>query len=166
MACSPDATRKNPYNGEAVPVWVANYVLMDYGTGAIMSVPAHDERDYEFAKKYKLEIRLVILPANTDPEETMTAPPLPFTTMDGILVNSGEFNGLSCDDAIKKMSERAEEKKFRQSNCHLPDKRLGHLAPALLGHADSDGVLRQGWRRAGGGKRFAQSFCRTMCRSR
>ena len=62
---------KNPYNGEAVPVWVANYILMDYGTGAIMSVPAHDERDYEFAKKYKLEIRLVILPAETDPEETM-----------------------------------------------------------------------------------------------
>ena len=47
---------KNPYNGEAVPVWVANYILMDYGTGAIMSVPAHDERDYEFATKYNLEI--------------------------------------------------------------------------------------------------------------
>jgi leucyl-tRNA synthetase len=47
----------NPYNGEKVPIWVANYILMDYGTGAIMSVPAHDERDYEFAKKYKLEIR-------------------------------------------------------------------------------------------------------------
>jgi len=103
---------KNPYNGEAVPVWVANYILMDYGTGAIMSVPAHDERDYEFAKKYKLQIRLVILPATTDPEETMTAPPLPFTTMDGILVNSGEFSGLSCEEAITKMSARAEEKGF------------------------------------------------------
>jgi len=103
---------KNPYNGEAVPVWVANYILMDYGTGAIMSVPAHDERDYEFAKKYKLQIRLVILPANTDPEETMTEPPLPFTTMDGILVNSGEFSGLSCEEAITKMSARAEEKGF------------------------------------------------------
>ena len=103
---------KNPYNGLAVPVWVANYILMDYGTGAIMSVPAHDERDYEFAKKYKLDIRLVILPASTDPEETMTVPPLPFTTMDGIVVNSGEFNGLSCADAIKKMSARAEEKGF------------------------------------------------------
>ena len=66
---------KNPYNGEAVPVWVANYILMDYGTGAIMSVPAHDERDYEFARKYKLPIRLVILPASTDPEETMTELP-------------------------------------------------------------------------------------------
>jgi leucyl-tRNA synthetase len=103
---------KNPYNGEAVPVWVANYILMDYGTGAIMSVPAHDERDYEFAKKYKLQIRLVILPVSTDPEETMTEPPLPFTTMDGILVHSGEFNGLSCEEAITKMSARAEEKGF------------------------------------------------------
>ena len=52
----------NPFNGEKIPIWVANYILMDYGTGAIMSVPAHDERDFEFAKKYKLEIRLVILP--------------------------------------------------------------------------------------------------------
>ena len=67
---------KNPFNGEAVPVWVANYILMDYGTGAIMSVPAHDERDYEFAEKYKLEIRVVILPASTDPEETMAEPEL------------------------------------------------------------------------------------------
>src|SRR5262249_41333714 len=52
----------NPYNGERVPIWVANYILMDYGTGAIMSVPAHDERDYEFAEKYGLEIRQVIIP--------------------------------------------------------------------------------------------------------
>ncbi len=103
---------KNPYNGEAVPVWVANYILMDYGTGAIMSVPAHDERDYEFAKKYKLDIRVVILPQSSDPEETMAEPPLPFTTMDGILVHSGEFSGLSCRDAITKMSARAAEKAF------------------------------------------------------
>jgi len=100
---------KNPYNGEAVPVWVANYILMDYGTGAIMSVPAHDERDYEFAKKYKLEIRLVVLPQSNE-EETMVEPALPFTSMDGMLVNSGEFSRLSCADAIKKMSARAEEK--------------------------------------------------------
>src|SRR3982075_2039093 len=102
---------KNPFNGEAVPVWVANYILMDYGTGAIMSVPAHDERDYEFAEKYKLEIRLVILPQSNE-EETMAEPPLPFTSMNGFLVNSGEFNGLGCADAIKKMSARAEEKGF------------------------------------------------------
>ncbi|MFZ3266752.1 MAG: leucine--tRNA ligase [Terriglobales bacterium] len=103
---------KNPYNGEALPVWVANYILMDYGTGAIMSVPAHDERDFEFATKYKLDIRLVILPACTDPEETMTAPPLPFTAEDGVVVNSGEYSGLSCEEAIRKMSAVAEEKGF------------------------------------------------------
>ena len=68
----------NPFNGEKVPVWVANYILMDYGTGAIMSVPAHDERDYEFAKKYKLEIRLLIVPLSNDPEETVAEPALPF----------------------------------------------------------------------------------------
>src|SRR5205814_5741138 len=73
---------KNPFTGETVPVWVANYILTDYGTGAIMSVPAPDERDYEFARKYGLEIRLVILPQSSDPEETMAEPQLPFTTMD------------------------------------------------------------------------------------
>jgi leucyl-tRNA synthetase len=103
---------RNPYNNEAVPVWVANYILMDYGTGAIMSVPAHDERDYEFAKKYKLDIRIVILPSGTDSEETMVEPVLPFTTMNGILVNSGAFSGLSCEDAIRKMSEQAAKEGF------------------------------------------------------
>jgi leucyl-tRNA synthetase len=138
---------KNPYNGEAVPVWVANYILMDYGTGAIMSVPAHDERDYEFAKKYKLEIRLVILPASTDPEETMTAPPLPFTTMDGILVNSGEFNGLSCEDAITKMSARAEEKKFGKATVTFRIKDWGISrqrywgTPIPMVYCDQDGVV-------------------------
>src|ERR1019366_2480252 len=103
---------KNPYNGEAVPVWVANYILMDYGTGAIMSVPAHDDRDYEFAKKYKLEIRLVILPICGDQEETVTEPPLPFTTHDGMLTNYGPYSGLECADAIKKMSAFAEQNGF------------------------------------------------------
>src|SRR5580692_935703 len=103
---------KNPYNGEAVTVWVANYILMDYGTGAIMSVPAHDERDYEFAQKYGLDIRLVILPQSSDPEETMAEPTLPFTTMDGVLVNSGEFSGLTSAEAIAAMSARAAQKGF------------------------------------------------------
>jgi leucyl-tRNA synthetase len=138
---------KNPYNGEAVPVWVANYILMDYGTGAIMSVPAHDERDYEFAKKYKLEIRVVILPQSTDPEETMTAPPLPFTTMDGFLVNSGEFNGLSCVEAIKKMSARAEEKKFGKPTVTFRIKDWGISrqrywgTPIPMVYCDKDGVV-------------------------
>jgi leucyl-tRNA synthetase len=138
---------KNPFNDEAVPVWVANYILMDYGTGAIMSVPAHDERDYEFAEKYKLAMRLVILPANADPEETMTAPPLPYTTMDGILVNSGEFNGLSCQEAIRKMSARAEEKGFGKSTVTFRIKDWGISrqrywgTPIPMVYCDKDGVV-------------------------
>src|SRR2546430_2392059 len=102
----------NPYNREKVPIWIANYILMDCGTGAIMSVPAHDERDYEFAKKYNLEIRLVIVPRPDDPEETVVEPPLPFTTMNGTLVNSGRFSGFGCEEAIKKMSAHAEKNGF------------------------------------------------------
>jgi leucyl-tRNA synthetase len=102
----------NPYNGERVPIWVANYILMDYGTGAIMSVPAHDERDYEFARKYELEIRLAIVPRTTDIDETVAEPPLPFTTLDGTLVNSGPFSGLECEEAIKKMAAKAEQDGF------------------------------------------------------
>jgi leucyl-tRNA synthetase len=138
---------KNPYNGEAVPVWVANYILMDYGTGAIMSVPAHDERDYEFAKKYGLEIRLVILPSSSDPEETMAEPTLPFTTMDGILVNSGEFNGLSCEDAITNMSALAEEKGFGKATVTFRLKDWGISrqrywgTPIPMVYCDKDGVV-------------------------
>jgi len=138
---------KNPYNGEAVPVWVANYILMDYGTGAIMSVPAHDERDYEFAKKYKLEIRLVILPQSSDPEETMAEPALPFTTMDGILVNSGEFSGLSCEDAIPKMSALAEERNFGKATVTFRIKDWGISrqrywgTPIPMVYCDKDGVV-------------------------
>jgi leucyl-tRNA synthetase len=102
----------NPFNKEKIAIWVANYILMDYGTGAIMSVPAHDERDYEFAKKYKLEIRLVVLPISNDPEETMTEPALPFVAHDGMLINSGPYSGLECAEAIKKMSKFAEENNF------------------------------------------------------
>ena len=102
----------NPFNSERVPVWVANYILMDYGTGAIMSVPAHDERDHEFARKYDLEIRLVILPISTDPEETVAEPQLPFVGHSGMLINSGRFTNLSCEEAIKTMSAYAEEHKF------------------------------------------------------
>ncbi len=102
----------NPFNHERIPVWVANYILMDYGTGAIMSVPAHDDRDYEFARKYNLEIRLVILPISNDPEETMTEPVLPFTAHDGMLINSGPYSGMDNPDAIRTMSRFAEQNGF------------------------------------------------------
>src|SRR5271166_1634646 len=103
----------NPFNGEQVPIWVANYVLLDYGTGAIMSVPAHDERDYEFAKKYGLDIRIVILPRRDgDERREPDEPVLPFTESNSLVMNSGEFNGLPSQEAIEKMSKYAEEHGF------------------------------------------------------
>ncbi len=98
----------NPYSGETIPIWVANYVLMEYGTGAIMSVPGHDERDFEFAKKYAIPIRRVIAPADPRAEE----PELPFTAEDGVLVNSGEYSGLSCAEAQKRLQEVAARSGF------------------------------------------------------
>jgi leucyl-tRNA synthetase len=98
----------NPYSGERVPIWVANYVLMGYGTGAIMSVPGHDERDYEFAVKYGIEIRQVIRGVAASEEET----PLPFISEDGILINSGDFDGLICEEAQKKLQEVASKGGF------------------------------------------------------
>ncbi len=95
----------NPVNGERVPIWVADYVLMTYGTGAIMAVPAHDQRDFEFAKKYGLPIRVVIAPPEwegEDLEEAYTGP--------GIMVNSGPFDGTPAPDpAIRKVTEWLEE---------------------------------------------------------
>jgi leucyl-tRNA synthetase len=105
----------NPFNGERVPVWVSNYVLMDYGTGAIMSVPAHDDRDHEFAKKYGLEIRQVIEPlgeAERSSDAAVNVQDVPFSTHNGVLVNSGPFTGLSCDDAIVRMTAYAEANGF------------------------------------------------------
>ena len=87
----------NPVNGERVPIWIADYVLMGYGTGAIMAVPAHDERDFEFAQKFSLEIRQVI--AKKDGTETK----LPFVD-DGVLVNSGGYNGIDWQEAKKKIT--------------------------------------------------------------
>ncbi|MGE5734111.1 MAG: leucine--tRNA ligase [Acidobacteriota bacterium] len=104
----------NPYNQERVPIWVANYILMDYGTGAIMSVPAHDERDHEFAKKYELPIRQVIQPrpGSEAGQSQIDVQQAPFTTTDGTLVNSGPFTGLACEQALKQMAQHAEKQGF------------------------------------------------------
>jgi leucyl-tRNA synthetase len=105
----------NPFNGEKLPIWVANYILMDYGTGAIMSVPAHDERDFEFAKKYGLEIRIVILPRREgEPPEAGKADVamLPYTGTDSMLINSGPYDELSCENAMQRMAQDAERGGF------------------------------------------------------
>src|SRR5213596_3648681 len=86
---------RNPATGEAIPIWIADYVLMEYGTGAIMAVPAHDKRDFEFATQFKLPIREVV--------RTGGGEPLPSVTEDGVLVNSGEFDGLSCREAQRRI---------------------------------------------------------------
>jgi leucyl-tRNA synthetase len=91
----------NPINGEKVPVWVADYVLMTYGTGAVMAVPAHDERDYAFAKKYELTIKQVIKPCD-DTKITLTEGAY---TDDGVLINSGDFTGVESEMARKKITE-------------------------------------------------------------
>ena len=132
----------NPYSGEKAPIWVANYILMDYGTGAIMSVPAHDERDFEFASKYGIEIRRVIVP--NDPNASQD---LPFTTHDGKLINSGEFDGLSCEDAIKKMAAFAEKNGFGKATVtyRLKDWGISRQrywgTPIPMVYCDKDGVV-------------------------
>jgi len=89
----------NPANGERVPIWVADYVIMGYGTGAIMAVPAHDERDFEFARRYELPIVSVIEPAGAP-----SAAALPYTGA-GLLANSGSYTGLESPVAIRKITE-------------------------------------------------------------
>ncbi len=139
----------NPYNAERVPVWVANYILMDYGTGAIMSVPAHDERDFEFAKKYEIEIRQVIVPEITGEgaRATQTEAELPFTTLNGKLINSGEFTGLSCSEAIKKMSAFAERYNFGKTTVTFRLKDWGISrqrywgTPIPMVYCEKDGVV-------------------------
>ncbi len=91
----------NPVNDEKMPIWIADYVLMSYGTGAIMAVPAHDERDYEFAKKFNLPIREVVAGGDIEKEAY---------TGDGPHVNSGFLDGLNKEEAIKNMIEWVEEK--------------------------------------------------------
>ncbi len=90
----------NPVNGERVPVWAADYVLPDYGTGAIMAVPAHDQRDLDFARRFGLPVRIVVSTDLQDPAVSGTATP-----GDGVLVNSGPLDGLSKADAIARIIE-------------------------------------------------------------
>src|SRR5881396_2792167 len=85
---------RNPATGEAIPIWIADYVLMEYGTGAIMAVPAHDERDFEFAQQFKLPIVQVV---------RLEGQALPIVSEEGVLMNSGQFNGLSCRDGAQRI---------------------------------------------------------------
>ncbi len=92
----------NPFTGAKVPVWIANFVLSDYGTGAVMSVPAHDARDFDFARKYALPIRVVVTPVKIVPREEASAPAA--FTEDGVLADSGAYTGKTSAEARKEMA--------------------------------------------------------------
>jgi leucyl-tRNA synthetase len=103
----------NPFTQQPVPIWIANYVLMEYGTGAIMAVPAHDQRDFEFATKYRLPIPVVITPENKPADEPAAGE---LFEDYGILVNSGPFSGLNSAEAMDKMEAYASEKGFGEKS--------------------------------------------------
>jgi leucyl-tRNA synthetase len=114
----------NPFSGEKLPIWVGNFVLLEYGTGAIMAVPAHDERDFEFCKKYNVPIRKVVAPSSAPATMSVgapdagfasgaslsTTPPTEAFTEYGVSINSGEFSGLPTEQAKEKMAAFAESK--------------------------------------------------------
>ncbi|MFT6476024.1 MAG: leucyl-tRNA synthetase [Zhongshania aliphaticivorans] len=110
---------RHPLTGELVPVWIANYVLMDYGSGAVMAVPAHDQRDYEFAKKYGLGIKQVVASSN---DEAIDIDVAAFTEK-GVLINSGDFDGLDFTAAFTAISDAliAQDKGRVTTNYRLRD---------------------------------------------
>ena len=106
----------NPLTGEDIPVWCANFVLMDYGTGAIMSVPAHDQRDLDFARKYDLPVRMVIQPVEGPLDESNM---IDAFSANGVMVNSGSFNGLFSDEAKSKVCEYLEGAKIGKASVNF-----------------------------------------------
>ncbi|URQ66374.1 leucine--tRNA ligase [SAR86 cluster bacterium] len=107
----------HPFTKEKIPIWIANFVLSDYGSGALMAVPAHDQRDFEFATKYKLPI-LPVIKNNHDEVKIQEA-----TTEKNILINSGEFDGLNFDDAFKAIEKKATALScgYKETNFRLRD---------------------------------------------
>jgi len=103
----------NPFTNQVIPIWVANFVLADYGTGAIMAVPAHDQRDFEFARKYELPVRVVIQPDGPDGGGLLDGATLEAASpAAGRVVESGEFSGMPSPDALEAMTRFAEERGF------------------------------------------------------
>jgi leucyl-tRNA synthetase len=135
----------NPFSGEKIPVWVGNFVLMGYGTGAIMAVPAHDERDFEFCRKYGINIRPVIRQADCplpDPTTMTTA-----SGDYGIVENSGPFSGLASEDARARMAAHAEKEGFGKAAITYRIKDWGVSRQRYWGtpipviHCPTDGVV-------------------------
>ena len=144
-------TVTNPVNGEQIPMFVADYVLMEYGTGAIMAVPAHDERDYDFAHTFGLEIRRV----DRGRRGAAVARAI------GPMVNSGQFDGRDNREAYDEIVRLAGPRGPRPRLGQLPPARLAALAPALLGLPDPDRLLRRVRDRPGAARRTCRSSCPT-----
>ena len=134
---------RNPYNGEEVPIWVANFVLMEYGTGAVMAVPAHDQRDFEFCTTFGLPIRTVIVPSDGDLPEEIEAAYVEY----GKLVQSGPYSGLTSKEAIDRMTGDAETKGFGRGTVQYRIKDWGISrqrywgTPIPIVYCDSCGVV-------------------------
>ena len=135
----------NPLNGAKVPIWLSDYVLADYGTGAIMCVPAHDDRDFEFAKKFNIPIIQVIAKDGKEIENMTEA----YTEASGTMINSGEWNGMESSVLKKEAPEMIEKNGYWPQDCQLQAARLGILPPEILGRADSDYPLSEVRKRAG-----------------
>ncbi len=138
---------RNPANGEAIPLWIADYVLADYGTGAVMGVPAHDQRDFVFARQYELPVRQVIIPEGSDEHAFEGGA----WTESGVLIHSGRFDGLASGEAKQAIIRTAEEEGWGPGPGHLSPARLADLPSALLGLPDPGDPLRRLRRGAGTG---------------
>ena len=127
----------NPAHNKKIPIWIADYVLQSYGTGAIMAVPGQDERDWEFAEKFDLPIIRTVQPPNDFEGKAYLG--------DGAAINSDFLNGLNVKDAKAKMIKWLEEKGHWQRNCKLQIERLAHFPPEILGNSYSNYSLRKMW---------------------
>jgi leucyl-tRNA synthetase len=139
-------TARNPFNGEMVPIWLANFVLMEYGTGAVMAVPAHDQRDFEFCTAFGLPVRTVIVPASGEvPAELKAA--YTKSGKNGKLINSGPYNGLTSEDAIARMTADAEANGFGRPTIQYRLKDWGVSrqrywgTPIPMVYCDKDGIV-------------------------